>query len=109
MSKQQERSVSDWVGLSVRRTDDDEGEALGPAIVLAVDDTAYGPSAWIKYSPTMGERSYPTYRSVDLSDLEEIGTEIGGPRWGTGGPDAALAEVGATVTGCSVQIYDHRG
>lgn len=80
-------NVADWLGRAVRRTDEDES-CLGPAIVLAVDDTPYAPSAWIKYGDG---RRHPTYRSVDLSDLIDVESGEGGPRWGTGGPDADIA------------------
>ncbi len=77
-------SIADWVGRKVRRTDSDEAKWLGQALVLAVDDTPYAPCAWIKYpaSDEGGKRDYPTYRSVDLSDLQDIETGQGGPRWG---------------------------
>jgi hypothetical protein len=81
--------VASWVGRSVKRTDSDEGDVLGPAVVLAVDDTNYAPSAWIKYG---GNSRHPSYRSQDLSDLEDIETGAGGPRWGTGGPEADDAQ-----------------
>lgn len=87
MSEWKPESVADWLKRHVRRTDEDES-ALGPALVLAVDDTPYAPSAWIKYQAAAG--SYPSYRSVDLSDLEDIETRESGPRWGTGGPEADM-------------------
>lgn len=88
--------VIEWVGRQVRRTDESEEEVLGPATVLAVDDTPYAPSAWIKYPGTFAGRDYPTYRSVDLSDLEDIETGEGGPRWGT--PVGELLEAAAPDT-----------
>lgn len=72
-------NVSAWVGRRVRRTDDHEDSVLADAVVLAVDDTPWRPSAWIKYQ--RGE--YPTYRSIDLCDLTDIATGEGGPAWGT--------------------------
>ncbi len=84
-------TVSAWVGRKVRRTDDaEEFDVLGPAVVLAVDDTAYAPSAWIRYSE-MSE--YPAYRSMDLSDLVDIETDHSGPRWGTDGWARANAAI----------------
>lgn len=88
MSEEEEHPVSWWLGRTVRRTDKDES-ILGPAVVLAVDDIPYAPAAWIKY-PREG-RDYPAFRSVDLSDLQDIETGAHGPRWGEGGPDAAMA------------------
>ncbi len=78
---------TEWIGRKVKRSDSTDDKALGEAIVLAVDDTAYAPSAWIKY-PSRDEgnpngRDYPAYRSIDLSDLVDIETGEGGPRWGT--------------------------
>ena len=75
-------TVSAWVGRTVRIAGD---EFFDGAIVLAVDDTAYAPSAWIK----IVEGRWPRYRSVDLSELTDVETGEGGPRWGAGGPDAA--------------------
>ena len=75
---------ADWLGRVVRRTDTNE-TALGDAVVLAVDDTPYAPSAWIKYVERWSGRGHPSYRSVDLSDLLDVATGLGGPRWGTGG------------------------
>lgn len=75
---------SNWVGRRVRRADNGDDAYLGDAVVLAVDDTEYAPSAWIKYPCEWTEkRCWPSYRSVDLSDLEDIETGEGGPRWGT--------------------------
>lgn len=64
-------------------------EIYDGATVLAVDDTAYAPSAWIRIKIGL----WPQYRSVDLSDLTDIETGEGGPRWGTGGFDAHTAEL----------------
>lgn len=79
-----ELSTESWIGRKVRRTDTDDDDVLGHAIVLAVDDTDWAPSAWIKYPgrDEGGKRDYPSYRSVDLSDLEDIKTGECGPRWG---------------------------
>jgi hypothetical protein len=52
-------------------------------IVLAVDDTPEHPSAWVKVNL---DREYPSYRSCDLSWLEDIDTGESGPVWGTDGP-----------------------
>lgn len=77
-----------WVGRLVRTIDEPIEQILGPAVVLCVDDTAYAPSAWIKY-----EMAHPVYRSVDLSNLEDISSGQCGPRWGSGAMiDAALSE-----------------
>ena len=91
MEKDPEQFPAWWVGRLVRRVDEDES-CLGPATVLAVDDTAYAPSAWIKYAEA---GDYPAYRSVDLSDIEDLDTGVGGPRWGSAGPEAAAAEIRA--------------
>ena len=88
MSEEETKPVSWWVGRRVRRVDTDEGNALGAAIVLAVDDTAYRPSAWIKYDT----REHPSYRTLDLCELQDIETEAYGVAWGTGGPDKAMAD-----------------
>ena len=78
---------AEWIGRKVMRSDCLDDKGLGEAIVLAVDDTAYAPSAWIKYrSRDEGNewgRDYPAYRSIDLSDLVDIETGECGPRWGS--------------------------
>jgi len=78
---------AEWIGRKVMRSDCLDDKGLGEAIVLAVDDTAYAPSAWIKYrSRDEGNewgRDYPAYRSIDLSDLVDIETGETGPRWGS--------------------------
>ena len=44
-------TVSAWIGRRVRVEDDcDDGDA----VVLAVDDTAYAPSAWVKFADEIG-------------------------------------------------------
>lgn len=91
--------VAEWVGRKVRRADSEEDEGLGDAVVLAVDDTAYAPSAWIKYAVAAegwaGPREYPHYRSVDLSELRDTQTGEDGPRWGTLGHEIAAKNPGA--------------
>lgn len=72
-------NLTDWIGRQVRRTDNDEGDALGPAVVLAVDDDPDGAAAWIKYPAGVNGRSAPHYRSVDLRDLEIIPGSNGDP------------------------------
>jgi hypothetical protein len=73
-------AVADWVHRSVRLVDD-----APVGIVLAVDDTPYRPSAWLRFDHG---RDYPAYRSVDLCDVVDVETSERGPVWGTGGPDA---------------------
>jgi len=83
MAETLELEVPDWVGRMVRRIDADDDDVLGQAIVLAVDDTDYAPTAWIKYAPKHSGRDCPFYRSIDLSNLEDVETGALGPRWGT--------------------------
>lgn len=81
--------ITDWVGRKVKIVDGFEGSIGQVGVVLAVDDTPYRPSAWVKIKL---ERDYPSYRSCDLCWLEDVETEEQGPVWGTGGPDAHMAE-----------------
>lgn len=75
-------TVAAWLGRTVRYSEEPDREA----IILAVDDTPYAPSAWIRF-----DSRRPTYRSVDLSDLTHVETGESGPRWGTGGMEADAA------------------
>lgn len=85
-------SPSEWVGRKVKTVDGFDDNIGEVGTVLAVDDTPYRPSAWIRVHE---DADYPSYRSVDLSWLEDIATGESGPVWGTGGPDASMARLRA--------------
>jgi hypothetical protein len=80
--------ISEWVGRSVKIVDGIDGTIGEQGIVLAVDDTPYRPSAWVKVRP---DCDYPAYRSCDLCWLQDEATEEYGPVWGEGGPEASIA------------------
>jgi hypothetical protein len=75
--------VADWIGRKVRILDGpDYAQGMTHVgIVLAVDNTAARPSAWVKVNQ---DREYPSYRSCDLCWLEDIETGENGPAWGDG-------------------------
>ena len=79
-------NVKSWIGRSVKIVDGIDGTIGEEGVVLAVDDTPYRPSAWVKVHL---DRDYPAYRSCDLCWLEDRAGEPG-PAWGTGGPEAAM-------------------
>lgn len=81
-------NVSEWLGRSVKIVNGIEGTNGEEGIVLAVDDTPFRPSAWVKVHL---DRDYPSYRSCDLCWLEDMETGESGPAWGAGGPEAAIA------------------
>lgn len=85
MGEMVEKSVADWVGRPVEIVDGIDGTVGETGVVLAVDDTPYRPSAWVKVHL---DRDYPAYRSCDLCWLRDIDTDDYGPAWGTGGPEA---------------------
>lgn len=73
--------VADWVGRKVRITTEGiDGTHGEEGTVLAVDDTPWRPSAWLRVHE---DWKYPEYRSVDLCWVEDIETGEGGPAWGT--------------------------
>lgn len=78
-------TVKDWLGRRVKIVDGIEGTIGEEGVVLAVDDTPYRPSAWVR---VYLDRDYPGYRSCDLCWLEDCQTAENGPVWGTGGPEA---------------------
>jgi len=72
--------VEKWIGKEVEIVDGFK-EILGErGVVLAVDDTHYRPSAWVKVSRNI---SGPAYRSCDLCWLKDLETGETGPVWGT--------------------------
>ena len=73
--------VADWVGRKVR-IDFESPSAPSNEIgtVLAVDDTPWRPSAWVRVREG---RDYPSYRSCDLCWLVDVETGERGPTWGT--------------------------
>ena len=81
---------SDWIGRKCRINDQGIDDTVGEVgTVLAVDDTPWQPSAWIRVHE---DWSYPAYRSVNLVWLDDIETGETGPNWGTGGPEAAMGK-----------------
>lgn len=76
------KTVAEWLGRRVTVSTGAD-RALGEGVVLAVDDTPYAPSAWVRF---WAVTSHPMYRSCDLSDLDDVETGEPGPRWGTGDP-----------------------
>lgn len=84
--------VKDWVGRKARIASEGASTDDAQGTVLAVDDTPYRPSAWIRIYE---DRDYPAYRSVDLCWLTDIETGEEGPAWGTGGPEADMAQMKA--------------
>jgi len=81
-------NIAEWVGRKVKIVDGIEQNIGESGTVLAVDDTPYRPSAWVRVHE---DSDYPSYRSVDLCWLEDIESGDGGPVWGSGGPEAADA------------------
>lgn len=100
-------TVAAWVGRKVRigpngiaGTEGDEGT------VLAVDDTPWQPSAWVR---VYEDCNHPAYRSVDIAWLEDIETGEDGPTWGTSGPNLknrghSNHSVGTACVGCGSAI-----
>ncbi len=79
-------AVADWVGRKVRIGPDGIGGTEGEVgTVIAVDDTPWQPSAWLRIRE---DRDYPAYRSVNLVWVDDVETGEPGPNWGTNGPDA---------------------
>jgi len=77
-------SVKDWLGRKVRiNSEGIEGTQGEVGTVLAVDDTPWQPSAWVRVNE---ERDHPGYRSVNLFWLDDLETGEQGPNWGTNGP-----------------------
>jgi hypothetical protein len=79
---------SEWVGRKVKIVDGIDGTIGEVGTVLAIDDTPYRPSAWVRVHE---DSDYPSYRSCDLCWLEDIETSESGPVWGTDGPQGAMA------------------
>ena len=71
--------VADWVGRKVRIAFESEGSGE-VGTVLAVDDTPWRPSAWVRVRE---DRDYAAYRSADLCWLIDVETGERGPTWGT--------------------------
>lgn len=85
-------AVADWIGRKVRiGSDGIEGTEGEVGTVLAIDDTPWRPSAWLRI---IDGHDYPSYRSVDLCWVEDVETGDPGPAWGSGGPEAAMPEYG---------------
>ncbi len=82
--------VSDWIGRAVEIIEGFAENIGETGTVLAVDDTPYRPSAWVRVHE---DRDYPAYRSVDLCWLRDVATDERGPVWGTGGPEADAGRV----------------
>lgn len=75
--------VAEWVGRRVEIVDGFEDSLGEVGTVLAVDDTPWRPSAWVRVHE---DRDYPAYRSCDLCWLKDVATGDTGPVWGKGGP-----------------------
>lgn len=79
-----------WLNRSVKIVDGIDGTIGEIGVVLAVDDTPYRPSAWVKVNI---DRDYPAYRSCDLCWLQDIETGEDGPAWGTGGQEESSRRI----------------
>jgi hypothetical protein len=74
-------SVAAWVGRLVMINGEGLPGTHGEVgTVLAVDDTHWQPSAWVRVHE---DRDYPAYRSVNLIWLDDVETGQQGPNWGS--------------------------